>query len=78
MKSALIEPIILIAPLSIKSKQKEPIMESFPEVEKEVKDQFNQLVSAINQMNAGEWSKFYTNLEQITTTQKIHGRFNYK
>jgi len=42
-------------------------------VEKEVKDQFNQLVSAINQMNAGEWSKFYTNLEQITTTQKIHG-----
>ncbi len=73
MKSALIEPIILIAPLSINPKQKEPIMESFTEVEKEVKDQFNQLVSAINQTNAGEWSKFYTNLEQITTTQKIHG-----
>jgi len=48
-------------------------MESFTEVEKEVRDQFYQLVSAINQMNAGEWSKFYTNLEQITTTQKIHG-----
>ncbi len=50
-----------------------PLNLKFPEVDKEVKDQFNQLVSAINQMNAGEWSKFYTNLEQITTTQKIHG-----
>ena len=50
-----------------------PLNLKFPEVEKEVKDQFNQLVSALNQMNAGEWSKFYTNLEQITTTQKIHG-----
>jgi hypothetical protein len=73
MKYALIESIILIAPLSMNPKQKEPIMESFTEVEKEVRDQFNQLVSAINQMNAGEWSKFYTNLEQITSTQKIHG-----
>jgi len=50
-----------------------PLNLKFPEVDKEVKDQFNQLVSAINQMNAGEWSKFYTNLEQITTKQKIHG-----
>jgi hypothetical protein len=37
MKSALIEPIRLIAPLSINPKQKEPITESFTEVEKEVK-----------------------------------------
>ena len=73
MKSALIEFIILIAPLSMNPKQKEPITESFTEVEKEVRDQFNQLVSAINQMNAGEWSKFYTNLEQITSKRKIHG-----
>jgi ketosteroid isomerase-like protein len=67
MKSALIESIILIAPLSINPKQKEPIMESFTEVEKEVRDQFNQLVSAINQMNAGEWSKFYSNDEFLST-----------
>ena len=45
MKSALIESIMLIAPLSIKPKQKEPIMESFTEVEKEVKDQFNPIQS---------------------------------
>jgi len=42
-------------------------VESFTEMEKEVKDQFNQLVSAINQMNAGEWSKFYTNNEFLST-----------
>ena len=67
MKTALIEPIILIAPLSINPKQKEPITESFTEVKKEVRDQFNQLVSAINQMNAGEWSKFYSNDEFLST-----------
>ncbi len=48
-------------------KQKEPITESFTEVKKEVRDQFNQLVSAINQMNAGEWSKFYSNDEFLST-----------
>jgi ketosteroid isomerase-like protein len=67
MKSALIESIILIAPLSMNPKQKEPITESFTEVKKEVRDQFNQLVSAINQMNAGEWSKFYSNDEFLST-----------
>jgi ketosteroid isomerase-like protein len=29
-------------------------------MEKEVKDQFNQLVSALNQMNAGAWSENYS------------------
>jgi ketosteroid isomerase-like protein len=44
-----------------------PLNLKFPEVEKEVKDQFYQLVSAINQMNAGEWSKFYSNDEFLST-----------
>ncbi len=52
-------------PLNLNNRN--PIVESFTEMEKEVKDQFNQLVSAINQMNAGEWSKFYTNNEFLST-----------
>jgi len=40
-------------------------MKSFTEadkeaIKKEVKDQFNQLISAINQSNAGAWSEYYS------------------
>ena len=42
-------------------------MDTFSDIEKEVKDQFNQLISALNQKNAGEWSKFYSNDGFIST-----------
>ena len=47
-------------------------MKSFTEAEKEaiqkeVQDRFNQLVSSINQLNAGEWSDFYSRDEFLST-----------
>jgi len=36
-------------------------------IEKEIKDQFNQLVSTLNQSDAGEWSKFYSKGEFLST-----------
>ncbi len=36
-------------------------MDTYTDIENEVKDQFNQLVSALNQKNASEWSKYYSN-----------------
>ena len=47
-------------------------MKSFTEAEKEaiqkeVQDRFNQLVSAINQLNAGEWSDFYSRDDFLST-----------
>jgi ketosteroid isomerase-like protein len=46
-------------------------MKSFTEmeketIEKEVKDQFNQLVSALNQLNAGAWSEYYSKDEFLS------------
>jgi ketosteroid isomerase-like protein len=35
-------------------------------VKKEIKDQFNQLASAINQLNADAWSKFYSKDEFLS------------
>jgi ketosteroid isomerase-like protein len=37
------------------------------QVEKEVKDRFNQLISAINQLNASAWSEFYSNEEFLSS-----------
>ena len=47
-------------------------MQSFTEaekeaIEKEIKDQFNQLISAINQLNAGAWSEYYSKDEFLST-----------
>jgi len=35
-------------------------------IEKEVKNQFNQLVSALNQLNAGAWSEYYSKGEFLS------------
>ncbi len=35
-------------------------------IEKEVKDQFNQLVSAINQKDADAWSEYYSKNEFLS------------
>ncbi|HEY3275501.1 MAG TPA: nuclear transport factor 2 family protein [Syntrophorhabdaceae bacterium] len=37
-------------------------------VRKEVKDQFNQLISAVNQSNADAWSKYYSKDEFLSAT----------
>lgn len=47
-------------------------METLPdvkknEIEKEVTDQFNQLISALNQKNADEWAKYYSSNGFIST-----------
>lgn len=42
-------------------------MDTFTDIEKEVKDQFNQLLSALNQKDAGAWSKFYSDDEFVST-----------
>jgi len=69
MKPSYLKIFIVFIVLFLGCRQQQ---QTFTEVEKEaiqseVKDQFNQLVSALNQKDAGAWSEFYSTDEFLST-----------